>query len=110
MGNYTLIISKDAQKEISYFYKLNDNAIIKKLEKNFEELIEHPTTGTGKVEQLRGDLAGCWSRRINKKHRYSFCHFCRRSLWQLVGLYELSPAIDLPNHVVVAFFSSKIYM
>ena len=69
MGNYTLIISKDAQKEISYFYKLGDKAIIKKLEKILEELIDHPTKGTGKVEQLRGDLAGCWSRRLNKKHR-----------------------------------------
>ncbi len=39
MGNYTLIISKDAQKEISYFYKLGDKAIIKKLENFLEELI-----------------------------------------------------------------------
>ena len=69
MGNYTLIISKDAQKEISYFYKLGDKAIIKKLEKFLEKLIDHPTKGSGKVEQLRGDLAGCWSRRLNKKHR-----------------------------------------
>jgi len=69
MGNYTLIISEDAQKEISYFYKLGDKAIIRKLEKILEELIDHPTKGTGKVEQLRGDLAGCWSRRLNKKHR-----------------------------------------
>ena len=26
-------------------------------------------TGTGKPEQLRGDRAGQWSRRITKKHR-----------------------------------------
>ncbi len=31
MGNYTLIISKDAQKEITYFYKLCDKVIIRKL-------------------------------------------------------------------------------
>ena len=69
MGNYTLIISKDAQKEITYFYKLGDKVIIRKLGKILEELIDHPTIGTGKVEQLRGDLAGCWLRRLNKKHR-----------------------------------------
>ena len=34
-----------------------------------EELCEHPTTGTGKVEQLKGDLEGYWSRRINKASR-----------------------------------------
>lgn len=34
-----------------------------------EELREHPRTGTGKPEQLSGDRAGQWSRRITKKHR-----------------------------------------
>lgn len=33
------------------------------------ELREHPRTGTGKPEQLSGDRAGQWSRRITKKHR-----------------------------------------
>ena len=33
------------------------------------ELKEHPKTGTGKPEQLKGDRAGQWSRRITKKHR-----------------------------------------
>ncbi len=34
-----------------------------------DELREHPKTGTGKPEQLKGDRAGQWSRRITKKHR-----------------------------------------
>lgn len=33
------------------------------------ELKEHPKTGTGKPEQLKGDRAGQWSRCITKKHR-----------------------------------------
>lgn len=33
------------------------------------ELREHPRTGTGHPEQLSGDRAGQWSRRITKKHR-----------------------------------------
>ena len=33
------------------------------------ELKVHPKTGTGKPEQLKGDRAGQWSRRITKKHR-----------------------------------------
>ena len=33
------------------------------------ELKEHPKTGTGKPEQLKGDRAGQWSRHITKKHR-----------------------------------------
>ena len=34
-----------------------------------DELKVHPKTGTGKPEQLKGDRAGQWSRRITKKHR-----------------------------------------
>jgi toxin YoeB len=34
-----------------------------------EELTEHPFTGTGKPEPLKPDLAGMWSRRINREHR-----------------------------------------
>ena len=40
-----------------------------KLKKLEEELKEHPRTGTGKPEQLRGDRVGQWSRHITKKHR-----------------------------------------
>jgi toxin YoeB len=31
--------------------------------------MEHPTKGTGQPEMLKHDLAGLYSRRINKKHR-----------------------------------------
>ena len=34
-----------------------------------KELMDHPQTGTGKPEQLKGERAGQWSRRITKKHR-----------------------------------------
>lgn len=40
-----------------------------KLAKLLEELMDHPKTGTGKPEQLKGDRSGQWSRRITKKHR-----------------------------------------
>lgn len=33
------------------------------------ELAEHPKTGTGHPEPLRGMPEGRWSRRISKKHR-----------------------------------------
>lgn len=33
------------------------------------ELKVHPRTGTGHPEQLSGNRAGQWSRRITKKHR-----------------------------------------
>ena len=47
----------------------SDSISYKKLEKLLAELIEHPTTGTGKPEPLKGDRSGQWSRRISQKHR-----------------------------------------
>ena len=47
----------------------SDPAAYKKLEKLLIELQEHPTTGTGRVEPLRGDKTGLWSRRITARHR-----------------------------------------
>ena len=40
-----------------------------KIEKILIELSEHPTYGTGQVEQLKGNLSGYWSRRIDKFNR-----------------------------------------
>ena len=34
-----------------------------------EELCEHPKTGTGHPEPLKGKPVGRWSREISKKHR-----------------------------------------
>lgn len=40
-----------------------------KAKRLIEELKEHPKTGTGKPEQLKGDRNGQWSRRISGRHR-----------------------------------------
>jgi toxin YoeB len=42
---------------------------MKKLNIILEELEIHPQTGTGNPEQLKHQLSGFWSRRINKKDR-----------------------------------------
>ena len=34
-----------------------------------KEVQRDPFQGTGKPEPLKNDLAGCWSRRIDKEHR-----------------------------------------
>ena len=38
-------------------------------QKDPSQLIEHPYTGIAKLEPLKYDLAGKWSRRINEEHR-----------------------------------------
>ncbi len=66
---YTLTFSQQALKDIQYFKKLGNAALLKKIDKLLAELECHPATGTGQVEALRFDLTGYWSRRINSEHR-----------------------------------------
>lgn len=66
---YRLKFSPEALDNIAYFKKLGDKSIQKKIDRLLQELEEHPQTGSGQVEQLRYDLTGFWSRRINSEHR-----------------------------------------
>jgi toxin YoeB len=43
--------------------------MVRKLNRLIEECLRHPFEGTGKPEALKGDLAGFWSRRIDREHR-----------------------------------------
>jgi len=51
------------------FKRVGDKASIKKIDKIMIELAEHPHLGTGQPEQLKYELQGFWSRRINLKDR-----------------------------------------
>ncbi len=66
--HYELEFSDRAERDLLELKK-SDNSSFKKAAKLLKELQEHPTTGTGKPEQLKYDLSGKWSRRINKKDR-----------------------------------------
>ena len=67
--SYTLEFSEIALSDIKKHKKSGDKSVLKKIEKLLNELMEHPTTGTGQPEQLKHNLAGLYSRRINQKHR-----------------------------------------
>lgn len=49
--------------------KRDEPAAYKKVVSFIEELKEHPKTGTGHPEPLKGKPEGRWSRQISKKHR-----------------------------------------
>ena len=68
MPKYTISFSSDAKKDLKLLYKKAPNAI-PKLSKLLEEISEHPRTGTGQVEQLRGYDGNIYSRRITQEHR-----------------------------------------
>jgi toxin YoeB len=43
--------------------------IFERLQRLINETRRTPFEGTGKPEPLKGDLRGCWSRRIDDEHR-----------------------------------------
>jgi toxin YoeB len=66
---YTIEINEKAKADIAHHKKSGNLSLYRKLESLFEELHEHPYTGTGKPERLKENLSGLWSRRINQEHR-----------------------------------------
>ncbi len=49
--------------------KHDEPKAFQKMSQMLVELMEHPKTGTGHPEPLKGEPQGRWSRRITKKHR-----------------------------------------
>lgn len=65
---YNIDLKGTAQLDLFRLAK-SEPKVFKKAQKLIEELKVHPRTGTGHPEQLKGDRAGQWSRRITDKHR-----------------------------------------
>lgn len=67
--SYKVLLSPEAEKHMRGWVMSGQTKIVAKIAGLIEELKIHPQTGTGQVERLRGNLAGKWSRRIDKRHR-----------------------------------------
>ncbi len=63
-----LVLESDAW-EYLLFWQETDKATVRKINALIMECLRHPFEGTGKPEPLKGDLAGYWSRRIDREHR-----------------------------------------
>lgn len=85
---YRIEFSKDAQKVIKKWKKSN-LPLFKKLEKLIPELSEHPRTGKGHPEPLKGGNDITYSRHITVQDRI----ICFRIIF--VPLYPLEPAKPL---------------
>ena len=63
-----LIFEPMAWEQFLYWQE-PDKAALRKINAMIKECLRHPFEGTGKPEPLKGDLAGLWSRRIDREHR-----------------------------------------
>ncbi|MDO5665530.1 MAG: Txe/YoeB family addiction module toxin [Bacteroidia bacterium] len=67
-----IIYLPQADKDLNYWVKTGNKAILKKISELTRAIIENPYKGIGKPEALKYDLAPKWSRRITKEHRYVY--------------------------------------
>lgn len=65
---YKIFFSEKAKDGLKRLKKESPQ-LLKKIEKLLIEIEQHPTTGTGQIEQLKYLGPNTYSRRINKKHR-----------------------------------------
>ncbi len=85
--------TKDALKHLNSIKKSGTPAAVRKIKKLLIELAEHPESGEGSPEQLKGELSGLWSRRIDKKNRL---------------IYEIEDDIDTVTvHSLIGHYTDK---
>jgi toxin YoeB len=65
-------LTTEAQAHLLYWKKTGNKAILKKIDKLTDAILENPHTGIGKPEALKYNLAPKWSRRITGEHRYVY--------------------------------------
>lgn len=58
-----------AKKDLDFWKRSGNIVIQRKITALLKEIEVNPYFGTGQVEQLKADLSGYWSRRLNREHR-----------------------------------------
>jgi toxin YoeB len=61
-----------ADEDLAFWLMTGNKAVLKKITKLTEAILEDPYQGIGKPEGLKHQLAGKWSRRITNEHRYIY--------------------------------------
>lgn len=64
-----IVYSPQALDDLDFWRKSGNKAIQRKITELIEAISTNPFQGIGKPEQLKHQLSGRWSRRINSEHR-----------------------------------------
>jgi len=80
-----LLFTDDAWDDYQFWIS-NDLDVLNKLNRLIEDARHNLYKGIGKPEPLRGDLAGCWSRRITGEHRL---------VYRIVGTPNVNQQIEI---------------
>ena len=63
-----IVFSKNSWEDY-IFWQTNDKKMLRKINELIKDIQKTPFEGKGKPEPLKYDLAGFWSRRIDREHR-----------------------------------------
>lgn len=66
--NREAVFQPEFIEDLEYWVE-TDRKLALRIIKLVKEILRDPFEGTGKPEPLKYELAGCWSRRLNKEHR-----------------------------------------
>ena len=83
---YEIEFTPDAKTDLAKLMK-SEPKVYKKALRFIDELKEHPTTGLGHPEPLKGKPEGRWSRELTKKHRLVYQIFEREVLILVLSAY-----------------------
>jgi toxin YoeB len=64
-----IVFTPKARKDLDFWIKSGNKGILNKIYSLIQDIQIHPYEGIGKPEQLKHNLTGRWSRRINQEHR-----------------------------------------
>lgn len=62
-------LSEKADRDLIFWKKSGNKMVLNKIGLLINAIKENPYKGIGKPEQLKHQLSGIWSRRINLEHR-----------------------------------------
>ena len=63
------LIFSDSSWSDYLYWQSNDKKILKRINTLIKDIQRVPFDGIGKLEPLKHQLKGCWSRRIDHEHR-----------------------------------------
>ncbi len=63
-----IVFQTQAWEDYQYWLE-TDGKILQRINELIRDTKRSPFKGIGKPEPLKGDLSGCWSRRITDEHR-----------------------------------------
>ena len=83
---YIIRYTEDAKNDLLRLQR-NEPKAFAKMSRFIQELAEHPKTGTGHPEPLKGLPQGRWSREITKKHRLVYRIFDNEVVVLVISAY-----------------------